>query len=146
LWLASPNRFRPHDRVIHVAASLGVVALALMICVANQTHVDIAIWYTLTPIATAAVLFDQVTAPQRWLAWVLTLRPVIWTGRRSYGLYLWHYPLYYVVLWTVPAPTGNLIPRQAFVFVLSFVVAAASYRFIEEPALRLKARYQRVPD
>jgi peptidoglycan/LPS O-acetylase OafA/YrhL len=143
LWLASPDRYRPRDAVVHAAASVGVVSLIVMVCVTGQTHAETAIWYTLTPLAAAAILLDQVTVPQRWLAWVLTTRPALWTGRRSYGLYLWHYPLYFVFLWTVPAPK-YLVVRQIAVFILSFIVAAASYQVIEKPALRLKARYQRV--
>jgi peptidoglycan/LPS O-acetylase OafA/YrhL len=141
-WLDSPDRYRPSERVVHIAANIGVLAVLLIMCGLNQTRTEMAIWYSVVPIGAAAVLFDQVTAPQAWLSMVLTARPAIWTGKRSYGLYLWHYPLYFVVLWTVPAPSYK-IPREIFVFILSFIVAAISYEVIEKPALKLKTRYQR---
>jgi len=60
-------------------------------------------------------------------------------GRRSYALYLWH------VLWAdwfrhSPEPI-----HFALVFILSFAAAELSYRIIESPALRLKARLGRRP-
>jgi peptidoglycan/LPS O-acetylase OafA/YrhL len=59
----------------------------------------------------------------------LNLRPVVWIGSVSYGLYLWHYPL--AVLVTTDS-TG--LPHAAVVAIgLSATVAAAafSYRFVE---------------
>jgi peptidoglycan/LPS O-acetylase OafA/YrhL len=62
----------------------------------------------------------------KWLRWV---------GRRSYGLYLWHWPIYEV---------ARLIPFQSVVapcaILASVAVAALSYRFIESPFLRMKDR------
>jgi peptidoglycan/LPS O-acetylase OafA/YrhL len=54
------------------------------------------------------------------------LEPLAPLGRRAYGIYLWNWPLTLLV--------GPLaIP-------LSLVAAELSYRFVERPALRLKAR------
>jgi peptidoglycan/LPS O-acetylase OafA/YrhL len=141
-WLASPDRYRPRDSIVHVVAGIGVVAIILVVFVADQTPTDTAIWYSVVPLASAAILLDQVTSPQRWMARVLTFAPAIWIGRRSYGLYLWHYPIYYTILWTKPAPSHTAL-LQIGAFVLSFGVAAVSYAVIEKPALRLKNRFER---
>jgi peptidoglycan/LPS O-acetylase OafA/YrhL len=61
-----------------------------------------------------------------WLAKPLSARPLRWTGKVSYSLYLWNIPLL--------AAFGLLgLP-------LSFLAAALSRRYIEEPFLRLKRR------
>jgi peptidoglycan/LPS O-acetylase OafA/YrhL len=65
---------------------------------------------------------------------VLSLAPLRWIGRRSYGLYLWHWPLLVLTrLWLPHASAGTvalaLIP-------LTFGLAALSYRFVEEPVRR----------
>ncbi|WP_213767077.1 acyltransferase [Caballeronia sp. dw_19] len=68
-----------------------------------------------------------------WLKKVLSLRPLVYTGRISYGLYLWHYPIILIAL-------SNLPKRlQIIAIPLSYLVAAASFRFIERPFLKLKS-------
>jgi peptidoglycan/LPS O-acetylase OafA/YrhL len=59
------------------------------------------------------------TLPIGWLA------PI---GAISYGLYLWHYPLF------------SLFGRTPAVLLVVFVVAWASYRFVERPFIRWAAK------
>ncbi len=60
-------------------------------------------------------------------------------GKISYGLYLYHFPIYYFF--------GNLQSESATIptIVLStgvtFLVSIASFQFIEKPILRLKSRF-----
>ncbi|HEY7145483.1 MAG TPA: acyltransferase family protein [Streptosporangiaceae bacterium] len=62
----------------------------------------------------------------RVLGWV----PLRWTGVRSYGIYLWHYP---VIVLTTPANSGADLGRAAWQLAASVLLAALSWRFIEEP-------------
>lgn len=59
-----------------------------------------------------------------------------WIGRRSYGIYLWHYPLLFLPPFTSFAwPARGLAASTA-----AILVAAASWRWIEEPVLRRSGR------
>lgn len=58
---------------------------------------------------------------------ILTLKPVVYVGRISYSWYLWHWGL--LALYASQWPAWSLL-------VMSFVVAAASYRFVEQPLQR----------
>ncbi len=64
---------------------------------------------------------------------LLDRRPMAWIGARSYGIYLWHWP----VLVLAAARFGPLSPAERIVaLVLVVGVAALSYRWIENPARR----------
>ncbi|UFU03872.1 acyltransferase [Ruania suaedae] len=67
------------------------------------------------------------------------LRPLEWIGQRSYGIYLWHWPLILLIAAfapaTAPDSTASWVQRGA-ALVLTLAVAAASYRWIETPVRR----------
>lgn len=70
-----------------------------------------------------------------WLRGLLTLGPLRYLGRISYGLYLWHYPIYWQVGWILGLPLLGLP--------LSLSIAILSHRYIEQPFLRRAGRPQR---
>ncbi|MDM7854237.1 acyltransferase family protein [Cellulomonas alba] len=69
---------------------------------------------------------------------VLEARPVVWVGERSYGLYLWHWPVLLIVGAVIVAPTGSGTWwfGTALAVGLTFALAAASYRWVETPVRR----------
>lgn len=81
-------------------------------------------------VATAAVILAVVN-PFSLLARVLGARPLRWLGVRSYGIYLWHFP---VIVLTSSAYGHGFQPAQAAgQVVVVLVVAAVSWRFVEDP-------------
>jgi peptidoglycan/LPS O-acetylase OafA/YrhL len=67
---------------------------------------------------------------------VVSWGPVVYLGRISYGIYLWHYPINLLLRPYVPGPLNFILTGTA-----SVLIAAASFHLIEAPALRLKARF-----
>jgi peptidoglycan/LPS O-acetylase OafA/YrhL len=49
------------------------------------------------PLAATALTAHLVTQPFRWLRALLKWRPALWVGRRSYGLYLWHNAIFWML-------------------------------------------------
>lgn len=79
-----------------------------------------------------AVLIASVELlPGSSVARMLSWRPLAWIGMLSYGLYLWHYPLFVVL--TPDRVHLSGIPLQILRFGLTFAIASASYYFIENP-------------
>jgi peptidoglycan/LPS O-acetylase OafA/YrhL len=80
----------------------------------------------------AAVAIAGSTTARSWLGRSLDLAPLRWIGERSYGLYLWHWPV--LVLFTAALPSDApvwLAPATALV--VTVYAAALSYRFVEMP-------------
>ncbi len=63
---------------------------------------------------------------------------LVWIGLRSYGLYLYHWPIYQMIR----GIAGNKLTLREFVLatIITVVVAEASFRFIETPIRTGRAR------
>ncbi len=99
----------------------------------------------LLSVATALVVM-AVVYPGSMLGRVLGMRPMRWLGVRSYGVYLWHYPV--IVLTTRVVTARFDLPRATLQVVATLVIAAMSWRFVEEPirlGWRASARPTRIP-
>ena len=83
----------------------------------------------LLSVGTAAVVAASASPASR-LGRVLGWRPLRWLGVRSYGIYLWHYP---IIVLTTPANGGDSLARGALQVAASVTAAALSWHFIEEP-------------
>ncbi|MCU0278556.1 MAG: hypothetical protein MUE31_06655, partial [Candidatus Nanopelagicales bacterium] len=82
-----------------------------------------------------ALLLAAVTAhPSGWTARVLSIAPLVWIGKVSYGLYLWHWPVYVLLS---PARVGMQgLSLLTLRFAATFALAALSYYFVEMPIRR----------
>ena len=79
-----------------------------------------------------AVVIVALVFPPSLMARVLSWQPLVWIGQRSYGIYLWHYPL--LLLMNPRSFTGE-IPWYVYLGEVAVIVAVAafSYRFVENP-------------
>jgi len=81
----------------------------------------------------SAILIAATVHPaSRLTPWVLGFAVFRWIGVRSYGIYLWHWPIYMVTRPHADVPLTGL-PLLALRLALTFAAAAASYKYIEEP-------------
>lgn len=63
----------------------------------------------------------------------------LWTGERSYGIYLWHWPA--LVITKAYLPNLGLLPSVLLVLMLTFLCAELSYRWVEWPVMRWAKRW-----
>lgn len=85
----------------------------------------------LLSIATA-LLVANLAHPASRIAQFLRFRPLRWIGIRSYGIYLWHYPILTLTTSKVNAGDFSLI-RAILQFLLIILIAQISWKFIEKP-------------
>lgn len=81
----------------------------------------------LTAIVIVALVF-----PPALMARLLSWAPLVWIGKRSYSIYLWHYPL---LLLMNPRNFTGEVPWYGYVVQVAVIVAVASfsYQFVENP-------------
>jgi len=61
---------------------------------------------------------------------LLSLKPINYTGKISYSLYLWHWPIIVFYVYAF----GNInLPIAVCIFVVNYLFAVLSYRYIETP-------------
>ena len=134
------------------AAATGLAPYALTSRLAWMRLPGNAWFLTLTAVASGAALILALSGSSR-LTSALTWRPLCALGKISYGVYL-YYTLGYFLASTVykvsvflPLPgtrIGNwdMLAINAMQMILTVVMAAASYRYLERPLLALKERFR----
>lgn len=125
-------RFWSSPASIDVLGVVGLVGLAAMVALTNgYTAFQYRGGTLLCSILTLMVIAACVQ-PQGMVARALAAEPLVWVGKRSYSIYLWHYPL---LLLMNPVANINDTPWWQYILQVLLVVAVAecSYRFIETP-------------
>ena len=111
---------------------VGLVGLVAMVALTNG--------YTAFPYQGGTLLCSLLTLmliiaavqPDGIIVRFFSLAPLVWVGKRSYSIYLWHYPL---LLLMNPVADVRQTPWWLMIVQVAVVVLAAelSYRFIEMP-------------
>lgn len=125
-------RFWSSPASIDVLGVVGLVGLAAMVALTNgYTAFQYRGGTLLCSILTLMVIAACVQ-PQGMVARALAAEPLVWVGKRSYSIYLWHYPLLLLM-----NPVANISDTPWWQYILQVLVVVAvaecSYRFIETP-------------
>ena len=131
---------RQFERVLPLLTLPSVVVLLLLLHFMNvNSRMTYQLGFLACDLAMVVLIGNVVLGSPAPLIRVLEQRTIVAIGKISYGLYLWHLP----VFWIVTEHVGGL----RFLFLLplevglTFAIAIASYRFVELPIVRQKARF-----
>jgi peptidoglycan/LPS O-acetylase OafA/YrhL len=119
---------------VHVLPSLrsmlGVLGVSAVLYTAWAFNEDTVFPGYMAAIPVAGTLALLAAGPSSVTGRLLSARPLQWVGKRSYALYLWHWP----VLVLMETRYGSLTSSQAVTAILlSFLLADVSLRLIENP-------------
>ncbi|MET0458308.1 MAG: acyltransferase family protein [Ilumatobacteraceae bacterium] len=130
---------RRRGRVLDVVAVIGLIGLGAMtwhLHVTTPDGADPSLFrggFVLTAVATLAVI-AAVTHRGTRIGPVLGNALFVWIGTRSYGLYLYHWPIYQ----GIRRVAGNTlsVPEFAVAMAATLAVTELSYRLVETPIRR----------
>lgn len=118
---------------------LGFIGLsAVLVAALSPEDASITGVLVLASLGTALTIFAG-NWPSSWLGRGLDVAPLRWIGERSYGIYLWHWPVLVLALVATQGTgpeAGVPLGTGAVALVVSVGAAALSYRFVEQPLRR----------
>ncbi len=93
-------------------------------------------WNAVLPVAGACCIIYG-TVSGTFTHSLLASRPMVFVGKISYSLYMWHWPLWVFTSFLVTGPLS--LAQKTILIAVTFIVSYASYRFIEQPFRSKKA-------
>ena len=100
--------------------------------------------FSLFGVASAVVIgYLHFANPRSLPTRIMSFTPLVLLGRISYGVYLWHFPIFVIV--KIKAGPSITAFDLLFEFAITFAVAALSFVLLERPMLRVKDRLKAKP-
>lgn len=118
-------------RTIDIAGTVGLFVIFLMVLRSSEFSPFLYRGgFLLLSIATALTV-AALAHPASSLARVVGCRPMRWIGERSYGIYLWHFPI--IILTTPEGMDAPGLARGLLQLAATFAIAAISWKYLENP-------------
>jgi peptidoglycan/LPS O-acetylase OafA/YrhL len=128
-------------RVLNISAIAAIPLLVCLFLVTPPTGGGYRLGISLACLLSCLLVTACTSGSVPLVSSMLSCRIARWLGRRSYGLYLWHYVIYFGVFYELsPHPTIAICAAEVG---CSLIVAELSWRLIERPFNSLRRRFSR---
>ena len=128
-------------RCARPAVVVGALLLALAAVATATAGWVYVVGLLLAALCSVFVIAQIAGHPDSTVARLLSWRPLVFVGSISYGVYLWHFPVFELVKDAVPGT--RFVVLVAVQFAGSFAAALLSWFVVERPTLRWKNRLRR---
>lgn len=130
-------RVLTHQWLAILATSIGLVLIFGAVTLGDATILPLGM--TVCACLGAACVLVSGHHTNNPVGQLLSLKPIVFAGRISYGLYLWHWPVF--ALFRVWQNDTHLSDSdRVWLIVLTFILASLSYWLIEKPLRRSATR------
>jgi peptidoglycan/LPS O-acetylase OafA/YrhL len=138
-WVSHIQRigFRMKPPLSALVGWAGILGLAFTLTRASGQQV---LWTPPASAFAALVIFGLVVRPVPLIESALSAKPVSWVGKRSYVLYLWHYPILMGFDRAVPTWSHRPFLNGAVILSASLAVTTVSFAVLERPLLTVSDR------
>ena len=132
---------RIEAQAVREMLALAGVASSLMPCSASPRYALPRVAALVPCLGAALLIYAGEDDGTTVAAKVLSLWPLVFVGLISYSLYLWHWPLLvFARYWTI---TPLTVWQSSAIVIASFILAALSWRYIEQPFRRKRSAIPR---
>ena len=137
------RHFQVPSKILNSVATLSLMGLVYIKYVLDKSPFIFEMGWTIIALLAGFIILS-VAEGVFFVQKVFTWRPLTMIGKVSYGLYLWHMPIF--LLFGRHVTSGPRPLRLLIGIVIASVVTSLSWFFIEKPFLNLKnRRYGNVP-
>jgi len=157
VWMVSGSSKLHSPKLVNLLGCLGFCLVLLCLCMPKDGMYDLTsllglrfdtrevdgfLNIIITFSTALAIYSGTFRADKNFARFLLSLNPVVFIGKISYSLYLWHWPIFVFAnhYYMYDLPRG---PRIVFI-IISFVVAYLSWRFIEQPVRKSPKRLREI--
>jgi peptidoglycan/LPS O-acetylase OafA/YrhL len=142
---------RKQDKLPKLSANLNraIFLIGAALIAATLVYADLSqfpFWWAIPPVVGTLFLIFSATngylGERKGIAKFLTARPIVYFGKISFSLYLWHWGVFVLMRWTIGLTSWW---HWVIAIVATVLVSAASYKFIETP-VRTGKLFKKMPD
>ncbi len=136
--IGSPERERllKHVRYVTPLSAMGLLGVAVSV---EWVNPNMYYWLLfVVEFLAAMIILDVSIREEGSLRTILSSKGIVWIGSISYGLYLWHFPVYRTMS---VSGFGSTMERLTLGMAITFVFATVSYALIERAFLKQKIKY-----
>lgn len=137
------RHYQVPSKILNSVATLSFLGLVYIKYVLDKSPFIFEMGWTIIALLAGFIILSVVEGVF-FVQKVFTWRPLTIIGKVSYGLYLWHMPIF--LLFGRHVTSGSRPLRLLIGIILAFVITSLSWFFIEKPFLNLKdPRHGNVP-
>lgn len=128
---------KSHRKILDITGIIALAAIIIIMILVEGTAPAMYNGVLFLASCLTAIIIANLVVPGNKLAKIFEFKPFVWIGKRSYGMYLWHFPLI-LLLKPICDDTTNTWWFASLIIALTIGISAVQYKFIENPIRRGK--------